>query len=242
MAQTCRTWQRIVYRKSVWAEKNVQYRRHSMLILDKVPARARHIGTPTQFCFLHWLKEKSYIAHGRSDPFPVHILHISDPKMFLKAAHGYWKRNGCPCVVHEHHKLQDLMRMPFPASFSKTDKQRVLCRLLETPSCGVRNVYNKYLECQTSMLGSTLGIAPIGIIPDTSDPLHRYIMEVHTTLQTRMEAINAATLTKTAVYQSCISALARRGHSEFTINDTWYARERDAAWSIAGFVYKKSTA
>jgi hypothetical protein len=239
MAQTCKTWQRIVYRKSVWTEKNISYRSAPILTFGSVPPHARHLGTPTETCFLNWLKNSKYIM--TEDLLPVYIEHNADPAKFMKATRAYWMRHGCPCEIPEHHRLQDMLRIPFPRDFSKADRQRVLHRLIIPSESTSYNVYSHYLELLNRKLsrGGTLRVPSMGIIPDASDPLHRLWVASDAMLRARYDAINAAVAERCAKNSASFTALARHGRTEFEANDVWFVRERDAVWSTAGFSYKK---
>jgi hypothetical protein len=237
MAQTCRTWQRIVYRKSVWTVNNISYRSAPTLLHATAPPHARHIGTPSEICFLYWLQCKAKIYTG--DPVPVYIEHIAEPAKYIKAARAYWIRHGCQCKIAEHHRLQDLFRTPFPREFSKADKQRVLHRLIMPSESTTYNVYCHYLELLNRHLSGSLHTPPMGIIPDSSDPLHRLWMATDCMLRARYDTINAVAAERCAKNNASFTALVRHGHAEFEANDVWFTRERDSAWSAAGFSYKK---
>ena len=237
MAQTSTVWKRIVYRKSVWQKKNYKFRKDSGLLQEKVPTYARHIGTPTRFCYLNWLCRKcmKYSAH---DPLPLPLQQISDPEKFMEATYTYWKRHGSPCFVKTHHELQDLLLIPLPVSLSRVDKQRILCRLLESDS-GSTNAYCHYLNYQRDRLGVSIGMPSREGITDSTDPLNRFREATHKILCARRTAINEEMRRQMERHHASLTALARHGFSEFETNDTWFARKGLAVWCAATFVYKK---
>lgn len=238
MAQTCAVWKRIVYRKSVWQKKNFNYHDPHMILHDRIPTHARHIGITTRFCYLHWLQEKTMLF-SIHDSLPIYLQHITDPEKFMKATYKYWQRHGCPCYVKEHHELQDLLIVPFPASFSKAEKQRVLYRLIDSSFSTSMNAYAHYLACEGGRMDYTHTIPTMETVRNGLDPLQKFRAEAHKIICARLEAINVAIHTYAGRYHACMTALTRRGFSEFENNDTWYNRDRDAVWSTAGFLYKK---
>ena len=58
-------------------------------------------------------------------------------------------------------------------------------------------------------------------------------------LRARYDTINAVAAERCAKNNASFTALVRHGHAEFEANDVWFTRERDSAWSAAGFSYKK---
>ena len=241
MAQTCRTWQRIVYRKSVWVEKNISYCIDLTLIHTSVPPHARHIGSPTETCFLYWLQDKRARLIFEN-PFPISIEQITDPAKYIKVAHTYWKRHGRPCALVDHHRLQDLLRFSLPREFTKSEKQRILHRLIAPTESTPHNVYCHYLERLNHEISKPLVLSPISFEPDPTNPLHRYKVAADKFLRARFDAVNSAVAARCTKNQASFTALARHGHAEFELNDTWFRKERNGVWSAAGFSYKKSTA
>jgi hypothetical protein len=237
MAQTCNTWRRIAYRKSVWSEKNISYNRIPTIVCETIPRHARHIGSPTLVCFGYWLKQVT--GGSETQTLSLHLTHMTDPATYIKEAKAYWHRHGCPCLIRDHHRLQDLLQFPFPTDFSKSDRMRVMHRLIKYSESRVYNVYCHYLECQIQKINASFTDLPPGIILDTSDPLHRFIISAHNHSTVRRRAVNAVLAAHCAKLEASLVALGRHGKAEFEYNDTWFERNRTDIWSRAGFAYKK---
>jgi hypothetical protein len=240
MAQTCNTWRRIVYRKSVWKPFNVNYRVFPDLLLEMPPQGARHIGSPTHACFLNWLVKTT---NFRSETIPISYERIGDPKKFIESMRRHWHRSGYPCLIKDHFNIYDLLRLPFPSSMSSSDKKRILYRIVSASYSTFRNAYAHYIELQRNYLHSVL-IVPHIVSDDehSSDPLHRYRFAALSQQRSRMEKINTVLRSTFDMYDGCMIALMHHGFSEFDVNDTWYKANREAVWSIAGFSYKKYSA
>jgi hypothetical protein len=239
MAQTCNTWRRIIYRKSLWSKECLTYKSFPDLVLDVPPKGARHIGAPRQACFLHWL-EKVY--QFRMDMFPLSLERRTDANDFLTAIHRYWKRLDCPCLIREHHQICDLLRLPFPKTMSKSDHKRVLCRFVTHSANCMKNAYAHYIELQRNYLNPIL-IIPHVVSDDesSSDPLHRYRFATLSVQRTRREKINSLVRSAFDLHDTSSNTVMRRGMGEFEVNDTWYKNCHETLWSIAGFSYKRPT-
>lgn len=239
MAQTCNSWRRIVYRKSLWDRWNTVYRPNISLLHTSVPKGARHVGAPSKICFLAWLQEQTKFGTEPSDGLSVVVRHIGDHSVFLKAAYGQWKRARCPCTVLNHHKIYDLLRLPMPASFTKTDQRRILCRLIKLSECARSNAYSHYLYMQHQHLIRTIVMPPLDLPEEPSDPFNVYCRQTQAAVRARNTAINALVQKIIEKYTASSSALARRGKAEFENNDRWYETEHGRIWDTAGFTYKK---
>jgi hypothetical protein len=88
-------------------------------------------------------------------------------------------------------------------------------------------------------LYSSIYVPPLGIIPDSSDPLNRYLLATDTIIRARTDKINEAMHALYVKNNASFTALARRGRAEFETNDAWYTRCNDEIWSVAAFSYKK---
>jgi hypothetical protein len=235
MAQTCTTWQRIIYRKSIWVKHCITYKSFPDLILDIPPHGARHIGITRRSCFFHWL-EKVY--HFRMDMFPLSLERRIDANDFINIVYRYWKRLDRPCLIKEHHLIHDLLRLPFPETLSKSDQKRILYRILSHQISSTKNAYANYIELQRNYLNPILVIPHVVSDDETSsDPLHRYRFSVLSVQRKRLEKINSMVRAAFDIYDYCSNAVMRRGMTEFELNDIWYKSNHDTLWGKAGFTF-----
>lgn len=238
MAQTCNTWRRIIYRKSLWEKECFTYKSFPDLVLDVPPCGARHIGAVRRACFLHWL-EKVY--HFRMDMFPLSLERRTDANDFLTAIYRYWKHHDRPCLIKEHHNIHDLLRVPFPKTFTKTEQKRILYRFVSQNVSATKNAYSHYIELQRNHLNPIL-VIPHVVSDDesSSDPLHRYRFTVLSVQRERREKINTYVRRAFDMYDYCANSLLRRGVAEFETNDAWYHSTHDTLWGTAGFTYRRA--
>jgi hypothetical protein len=230
MSQTCTTWKRIVYRKSVWDNFNVTYRDLPDLIYKVPPRGARHIGSPSHTCFLNWLC---------NDPLTINIMRTYDEKDFITKAHRYWHRCGSPCLIKDHHNIHDLLILSLSESFSKTDVKRILYRIISISSKKNLNAYAHYIELQQNKLPHTLHLPHVTSDDEhSSDPLHRCRFAALSTKRSRIIEINTQLRSAYNKFDECKNAVMYHGLSEFASNDIWYSSNYEAVWNIAGFSYK----
>jgi hypothetical protein len=233
MAQTCETWRRIIYRKSIWEKSCISYKSFPDLVLEVPPRGARHIGSVNQSCFLHWLMK---VYHYRMDMFPLSLERRADPSDFLSTLYRLWKRCDCPCLIKEHHIISDLLRTPFPSTISKSEQKRILYRFVSYNVSPIKNAYSHWVEIQRNYLNPIL-VIPHVVSDDesSSDPLHRYRFAALSIQRARLEKINGVVRGADDKYDASSNALLRRGNAEFENNDAWYRSNRATAWSVAGF-------
>jgi hypothetical protein len=230
MSQTCKTWKRIVYRKSVWENFNVTYRDFPDLIYKVPPRGARHIGSLSHTCFLNWLC---------NDPLTVNIMHMYNQKEFIAKARRYWHRCGSPCLIKDHHNIHDLLMVSLSESFSKTDAKRILCRIISISSKKNLNAYAHYIELQQQHLRHMLHLPHVTSDDEhSSDPLHRLRFATLSMQRLRMMEINTQLSSAYNKLDECKNAIMYHGISEFASNDIWYSSNYEAVWNIAGFSYK----
>ncbi len=237
LAQVNKTWQRIVYRKSVWEPKNIEYC-HVELMLPTPPRGARHIGAQTQICFNRWLCGCTH-SNIRSHVLPEYIHHTEDPKKYMERAYRFWKDHGRPCYIREHHHISDVLIAPLPKGLSRSDRMRILFQLVKTRKSVSKNAYATYLLIQMAY-GH-----PITLPPPASDleadatPMARLLHATEKQAHDRAVLINSLYSTLQTVYTRSAQLLTAHGFAELETNDAWFAANRDAAWSTAGFSYVK---
>lgn len=233
MAQICSTWMRIIYRKSLWDKECLTYKPFPDLMFDVPPKNARHIGATRKVCFIYWLKK---VYPFRSDMFPLGLERRIDANDFLVGIYRYWKRLNSPCLIKEHHKISDLLRIPLPNTISKTEQKRILYRVINQHVSSTKNSYACYIELQHIYVTPFL-VSPRVVNDDTisSDPLHRYRSEVASVQQTRMAKLNTFIRNIFDTYSLCSNIIMRRGMAEFERNDIWYNSNRETIWALAGF-------
>lgn len=236
MAQTCVTWKRIIYRRSLWEPWCLTYKVYPDLLINVPPRGARHIGAPSKACYYNWLVK---IFNFRMDMFPLSVERKQDPNMFLESMYVYWIRLGSPCLIREHVRIQDLLRIPFPESLSKTEQKRILCRLVSKNISLTRNIYSHYIELQRNNLNPMLVIPHINSEDETSpDPFHRYRHAALSVQRARLEKMNTLVRAEFDKYDTAAIALMRHGISEFDLNDTWFRTQSTSVWSIACFTFR----
>ena len=236
LAQVNKTWQRIVYRKSIWEPKNVVYC-HADLMLPMPPRDARHIGCQTQICFGRWLAG-CISSNIRSHVLPVYIQHTKDPKKFMERAYKFWVERGKPCYIIEHHHACDVLIAPLPKDLNRSDRMRILFQLVKTRKSVSKNAYATYLLTQMAY-SHTIDEPAVPDLDADTTPIARL---KHTTLKQahdRAVHINASQAALKAIYTRCVQLLTAHGFAELETNDAWFAGSRDTAWSAAGFSYVK---
>lgn len=241
LAQVSKVWQRIVYRKSVWQHMSYEYMADHEILLSVPPRGARHIQAHSNACFIRWLRNMRFGDH--SFALPEYIHHTEDPKKFLERAHKFWIEHGRPCFIQEHHHIADLLIAPLPKTLSKADRSRILFRLVKPKKAVSKNVYATYLL--TELIEITWAyheLAPPAPPPAGSDPYAQHKFKTRMMLRERAEHLRSFEEAVRAVYTRSTQLLTAHGIALFDTNDSWFAKNRDAAWSAAGFSYLSASA
>jgi hypothetical protein len=236
LAQINKTWQRIVYRKSVWEPQNIEYC-HTDLMLPTPPRGARHIGGQTHICFNRWLTgciHNNILSHV----LPAYIHHTEDPKKYMERAYKFWTEHGKPCFILQHHHVCDVLIAPLPKGMSRAERTRILYQLVKARKSVSKNAYATYLLTQIAY-NHTFPELPVPLLEADATPLARLRHATLKLAQDRAAQINAFNAALQATYTHSAQLLTAHGFAEFEANDTWFRGGRDAAWSAAGFSYVK---
>lgn len=236
LAQGNKTWQRIVYRKSVWEPKNIEYC-HIDLMLPTPPRGARHIGGQTQICFSRWLTGCAH-SHSRCNVLPEYIHHTEDPKKFMERAHNFWEERGKPCYILQHHHVCDVLIAPLPKGMSRSDRMRILYQLVKTRKSASKNAYATYLLIQMSH-NFAIAEPSVPALEADATPLAQLRYATVKLTHDRTEHINTFFRRIQDIYARSAQLITAHGFAELETNDTWFTGSRDAAWGLAGFSYVK---
>jgi hypothetical protein len=241
MAQTCATWRRIVYRKSVWANELIYYEK-TLLMYPNAPRGARHHGSYNIVCFLDWLNKVGF----NSKCGIVGMSKIKDETEFYTVAHNYWLKSEYRCyIIDHHHHLSDLLIAPLLEDLPYCEKARIYHRLKKYEAIHIKNPYATFLSKQALCIErSIIGCEGKTLIPyipvtteDTTDPLQKQYRETRAILEKRISYIEQKCNVYIEVLKAASSALTRLGIAEFVHNDSWYKSSCERIWSIAGFSY-----
>ena len=131
-AQVNKAWHTVMYSNTCWkhmANKVWDIKPESTLEFYQgleIPSHARHIGEPTEVCFVDWLSLIIRNKHYTSVPFSILD---SDYKLYIQYFKQLWHKLRCPCIHTTHYKWYDVYRgRKYLSTMSSADQQRVFYR------------------------------------------------------------------------------------------------------------------
>ena len=222
MAQVSKDWRNFVYRNSVWQYANwtprLRYLDH-FYDSNNIPSNARHLGMPTELCFLSWADKQLYQSN-----LPRQIFHEPDPVKFIHGLRKVWVSMRRPCVHVHHHKWSDVFKgRAFLDDLSESEKQRIAFRLLTFPTSPNMNAYRLWLE--TRALDCVSFSSPHAYTidePNKTDLLDMISAKHKDMCRARYELLNSMREKVLRNYSVSTQSLTRISKSEFDANDRAY--------------------
>jgi hypothetical protein len=234
MAQVSKDWRNFVYRNSLWQYANwtprTRYLDH-FYDSNNIPSNARHIGMPTELCFLSWAAKQLYQSN-----LPRQILHEPDPKKFVEGVRHVWISMKRPCVHVHHHKWSDVFKgRAFLDDLTESEKQRVAFRILTFPTSPTMNAYRLWLETRALDCSPFINPYMFSVGETSRTDLLEIIGSRHRAMcRARYDLLSAMREKVLANYNTAAQSLARISKTEFDTNDRTYLRRKiDMLDSIA---------
>jgi hypothetical protein len=200
VAQINKTWKDVVYSNNCWKNNVIKlWKIKPDSILEfyhglEIPSSARHIGEPTQICFIDWmnmlLRSKHYIL------IPFEVLESIDYKKYIQYFKQLWHKLNRPCIHATHHKWYDVYRgRQYLSTLSPSDQQRVFyrhCQFICRYETVEVNPYCFWLQTQISQSNffDYLSIDTSDIIPRSDHPADIVIAKQKTHENRRLYFIN----------------------------------------------------
>lgn len=133
LAMTCKSWQRVIYRNSVWKNyiwtpKGERFEDSKYFHLHK---DARHMSHKSDLCFAHWI---GFICDSVLE-IPK-IIHESwqNSDIVIKSLKTLWKESGCQCLILSHYNFEDIIIAPdIFRSFSKQEQLILKYSISDSP-------------------------------------------------------------------------------------------------------------
>jgi len=226
VAQVSKELRTLVYRPSIWKELYwVPLRREFFYTTGHLPSNARHIGEPTELCFLAWACYKLKPDDERfMEHLPREIIHMSSTKQFMNVLKDYWNSNHKPCIHTHHHLWRDVLKNRSHLNdLTQDEVSRIYYRLVSYPGThDSTNQYRYWLETQLNLLRSheIMPFLPMDELDSEKDILH--ILNKKNALQKRARRIAYLKLREhiKQKYYDSYTALARIGCREFATNES----------------------
>lgn len=229
MAQVSRKWRDLVYRNEAWLGFEFRMYVGAMdLFVEsrEIPVDARHIGEPTQYCFLSWLSSEQKLLKR--------IAQETDPKAYVNAAYTYWKSLKKPCIHVVHYTPQHVMiARDHITSLEPRDQKRILYRSLAPLDTKTHPAYITWLQAQRSHLRCNGGRLTKPADLTTAEQSDPFCVLAHNTRLLRYERQKHMYELYTRYaerLERSIQALLRHGRTYFDRLDA-----DDAAWDAVAF-------
>jgi len=224
VAQVSKEWRTLVYRPSVWRQFHWKQRRGEYFYRSEyLPTHIRHIGEPTDLCFLSWIASKIRHTHEMfMAQMPREILLLNNPHDFMTAMKHYWYTHRKPCVHTSHHKWSDVLKSrSHLSSLSHKDIMRLHFRLVEYPESDT-NQYRFWLtEHLYDLTRCDIHSIERRPPPDSHDILHVLTEKVEQTNIQRRETFWKLREHTKKKYHDSIRALGRIGRLEMEANERY---------------------
>lgn len=226
VAQVSKELRTLVYRPSVWNELYwVPLRQEFFYATGHLPSNARHIGEPTELCFLAWASYKLKPDNEHyMENLPREIIHMSNTKQFMTVLKDYWNANHRPCIHTRHHLWRDVLKHRSHLNDLTHDEvSRIYYRLVSNPTPhDSTNQYRYWLETQLRLLGS-YEIMPI--LPVEQQDKDNDILQILTSKHASQKRARRIAYLKVREhikqkYYDSYTSLARIGCREFATNES----------------------
>jgi len=216
MSRTCKAWQILVYRTSIWSPftwrpRNLEFFPTTLVSSNHI----RHLGAPTLVCFLHWIThELRYTTN-----IPLTIWAIQEPKKFVRESYKHWNTIQSPCTIVHHHKWSDVCTLKQGLPTLTSDERYTLKVLLVDPcNLTIDNSYANWI--QHRILDIQAIPTEVSLIHNTrSAHVNKLISTVNKQMTERFQIIDM--LKKKVLFNYETSRRALRAHSrrEFEANE-----------------------
>ena len=229
LAQTCKSAQAIVYRRSVWSEWLPrpgcdQY----YCVPGGIPKTARHVGQPTKLCFYEWANYRRVIPDGT---LARRIAFEPDPERHYTLLEAHWRHIGCPCVHLHHHAWADVFKgRAFLEGKTSAEIQRIYLRVTTQTGGGGANPYWEWLHARTQLI--PWAAWPVLREPDAlapaaaEDPLLAISHSIATMEYERNVYLWNRKRETVEIWNRSMEALHRaRGAAEFEANERAYKKD-----------------
>lgn len=221
-AQVSKAWCNIMYSNTCWKHlviKLWEMKPESTLEFYhglEIPSHARHIGEPSEVCFVDWLSMIIRSKHYTSIPFSV--LDATDYKVYVQYFKQLWHKLNRPCIHTTHYKWYDVYRgRQYLSTMSSADQQRVFYRHCKFSVENVAMDTNPYCFWLSKHIRHSLGFAyarfdTSDIRPKSDHPADIIAAKQRTHENRRLHYLNTY---RQQVLARCEASIAHlRGHSK----------------------------
>jgi len=224
MAQVNRGWNTLLYRNSVWGNRQWMYRPGMIGTLLHLPKTARHRGTPHKGCFLHWLDGTRLTLASSS----------------LRASYATWIEQKRPCLYIHHHEFSDtLLAKEMYTSFSQADQTYLFHRCAYVQIEEPRNRYVHVLQTiQTELERLLIAHIPRRPLLSTSTSVYDMLRVEGARLmeEWRQKQRNCIEQCMLRLRKS-IHALQSRGDTVWRLNERLFKENPLTLWEGISFAF-----